>query len=166
MSAKDLPGVSLPFGFFDPLGFSAKATPEVINKYRESELKHGRVAMLAVLGWATTEITHFPMFANSGSNPLKAMVAVPFYGWLQILFFCGFAEFVSQKIKEKPGYVPGDYLGAASLMDESDQSWINYQTKELNNGRLAMLAIIGFIGQTAIFGQNILEQSTGKPTLF
>jgi hypothetical protein len=29
-----------------------------------------------------------------------------------------------------------------------------------------MCAIIGFIGQTAIFGQNIIEQSTGKPGLF
>jgi hypothetical protein len=34
------------------------------------------------------------------------------------------------------------------------------------SGRLAMCAIIGFIGQTAIFGQNIIEQSTGKPGLF
>ena len=43
------PGVSAPFGFFDPLGI---CPPDKRNfmKYRESELKHGRIAMIAVLG--------------------------------------------------------------------------------------------------------------------
>lgn len=43
-------GVSAPLGFFDPFGFSKKASPETMAKYRDSELKHGRVAMIAVLG--------------------------------------------------------------------------------------------------------------------
>ena len=72
-NVKDLPGISGPLGFFDPLGvlplcipcaalclcrdgcrapagFSTDASEGKIKFYREVELKHGRVAMLASLG--------------------------------------------------------------------------------------------------------------------
>lgn len=52
MAAADLVGASAPLGFFDPLGFS-KGSEEQLNNYRESELKHGRTAMLAVVGFLT-----------------------------------------------------------------------------------------------------------------
>ena len=42
-------GVSGPLGFFDPVGLSPK-TKRDFSKFREAELKHGRVAMIAVLG--------------------------------------------------------------------------------------------------------------------
>jgi len=42
----DLVGASAPLGFFDPLGLSARADAKTLNKYRDSELKHGRVAMV------------------------------------------------------------------------------------------------------------------------
>jgi hypothetical protein len=45
MKASDMVGSSAPLGFFDPLGFS-KTDDATLLKYRESELKHGRVAML------------------------------------------------------------------------------------------------------------------------
>lgn len=38
-----------PLGYFDPLGFGKD--PEKLKQYRECELKHGRVAMAACLGW-------------------------------------------------------------------------------------------------------------------
>lgn len=43
-SLDNLVGASAPFGPFDPLGLAAKASPEQLNRYRESELKHGRVS--------------------------------------------------------------------------------------------------------------------------
>jgi len=43
-------GAIAPMGFFDPLSLSASRTPSEIKKWREAELKHGRVAMLASLG--------------------------------------------------------------------------------------------------------------------
>merc|ERR1719171_704292 len=47
--AKELPGVTGPLGFFDPLGFCSAddVTEGKIKFYREVELKHGRVGMLA-----------------------------------------------------------------------------------------------------------------------
>ncbi|KAL7530135.1 hypothetical protein ACHAXR_003325, partial [Thalassiosira sp. AJA248-18] len=46
-----IPGALAPMGLFDPLGFAAKADEEGLKKYREAELTHGRVAMLAVVGF-------------------------------------------------------------------------------------------------------------------
>merc|ERR1719460_3361485 len=55
--AASLPGVTKPFdGGFDPMGFAARASPADMIKYREAELKHGRVAMLASLGFAVQEL--------------------------------------------------------------------------------------------------------------
>lgn len=165
VAAKDMPGVTAPLGFFDPLGFSQRSA-ETTARYRESELRHGRVAMLAVVGWLTTEVVHLPMYAGASMNPLEAMRSVPFWGWVQIFMFCGVIEFVQSKVRERPGYVAGDYIGSTDLADQVDDDWRSFQTKELSNGRLAMLAIMGFIAQTALTGQNIIEQSTGKAGLF
>ena len=40
----ELAGALDPVGFFDPLGFAAKADDNTLRRYREAELTHGRVA--------------------------------------------------------------------------------------------------------------------------
>ena len=81
------PGASAPLGYFDPLGLSG--TQERFDKFRASEVKHGRVAMLAIMGsfaahWAT------PLNAGAGaagfSDPIGAK------GCVALTFFCGFLE--------------------------------------------------------------------------
>merc|ERR1712179_710515 len=52
---ESLPGVLAPVGFFDPLGFAEKADSKTMKRYREAELTHGRVSMLAVLGFLAGE---------------------------------------------------------------------------------------------------------------
>ena len=151
-SWKDV-GVTAPVGFFDPLGFSAGKSEEVMNYYRESELKHGRVAMAACLGWFITAGGVHPAFNSSlSSDPLEAARQLPFVGWLQFILGCGAVEWLNEKMKEKPDYVPGDLLGSSYWLDNSDESWVSYQNKELNNGRLAMLAIAGMYTQDVMFG--------------
>merc|ERR1712072_298439 len=68
--AKSLPGVTGPLGFFDPLGFCSAddITEGKIKFYREVELKHGRVAMLAVLGFVVGENFH-PLFGGNIDVP-------------------------------------------------------------------------------------------------
>jgi uncharacterized surface protein with fasciclin (FAS1) repeats len=61
-SPKNEAGVSGPFGFFDPLGLSPQ-DKRGFQKVRESELKHGRVAMLAFAGIVAGEL--FPVFFGS-----------------------------------------------------------------------------------------------------
>ena len=53
-----LPGA--PFGdgkIFDPLGLSDGAEPGDIKRWREAEIKHGRVSMLAALGVLVAEVS-------------------------------------------------------------------------------------------------------------
>merc|ERR1719326_492059 len=57
-------GISEPLAEgFDPLGFASRADAAEFRKFREAELKHGRVAMLAVPGFLLSESFH-PFFPN------------------------------------------------------------------------------------------------------
>merc|ERR1712032_1138839 len=51
----NMPGALPPMGFFDPLGFAEKADEGTLKRYREAEITHGRVAMLAVIGFLVGE---------------------------------------------------------------------------------------------------------------
>merc|ERR1711924_489378 len=46
LPGNEIPGVPNSRFDFDPLGFAERASPAEMVKYREAELKHGRVAML------------------------------------------------------------------------------------------------------------------------
>lgn len=145
-------GITAPVGFFDPIGFSKNKDDKTMTFYREAELKHGRVAMAACLGWYITASGVHPAFNSAlSSDPLEAAQQLPFVAWLQFFLGCGAIEWLTEKIKDRPGYVAGDVLGAAYWVDNSDEGWVDYQNKEMNNGRLAMLAISGIFTQDALF---------------
>jgi light-harvesting complex I chlorophyll a/b binding protein 4 len=147
-------GITAPVGFFDPFGLSKGKSDETMAYYRESELKHGRAAMAACLGWYVTAGGVHPAFNSElSSDPLAAMKELPLVGWIQFVLGCGVVEYLTTKIQERPGYVPGDILGAAYWVDNSDEGWVDYQNKELTNGRLAMLAFAGIYTQDALFGE-------------
>lgn len=146
-------GKTAPTGYFDPLGLSKGKSDKTMAYYREAELKNGRVAMAACLGWYITAGGTHPAFNGALSDdPLKAAGELSFVGWLQFILGCGVIEYLGEKIKERPGYVPGDILGASFWVDNSDEGWVMYQNKELNNGRLAMLAFVGILTQDILFG--------------
>merc|ERR1719488_359016 len=67
---KSMPGITGPIGFFDPLGYAEAegVTEGKIRFYREAELKHGRVAMLASLGFLVGEQFH-PLFGGNIDVP-------------------------------------------------------------------------------------------------
>lgn len=146
-------GITPPMGFFDPLGFSIGKSDEIMMLYREAELKHGRVAMAACLGWYVTAAGVHPAFDSTlSSNPLEAAAQLPKVGWLQFVLGCGAIEWLAEQIKARPGYVPGDLLGTAYWVDDSDEGWVDYQNKEINNGRLAMVAFMGILVQDLLYG--------------
>merc|ERR1719245_2307757 len=61
-------GITGPLGFFDPVGFAVDAAPGKLLFYREVELKHGRVGMLASLGLLVGEQFH-PLFGGNIDVP-------------------------------------------------------------------------------------------------
>lgn len=146
-------GLTAPMGFFDPLGFSTGKTDATMMLYREAELKHGRVAMAACLGWYITAAGVHPAFNSQlSSNPLEAAKELAPVGWLQFVLGCGAIEWLAQQISKRPGYVAGDLLGASYWVDDSDEGWVDYQNKEINNGRLAMVAFMGIFVQDLYYG--------------
>jgi hypothetical protein len=48
------PGTAAPLGYFDPLCLTKYSDEADFNKWRDHELKHGRIAMMAVLGHIVT----------------------------------------------------------------------------------------------------------------
>jgi light-harvesting complex I chlorophyll a/b binding protein 1 len=63
-----LPGQLAPTGFFDPLNLSKDLTEKELKKYREAEVKHGRVAMLAALAMLVQESFN-PLFEKRIMGP-------------------------------------------------------------------------------------------------
>ncbi|KAJ8599206.1 hypothetical protein CTAYLR_006373 [Chrysophaeum taylorii] len=150
----ELVGSTAPLGMFDPLGFSKDE--EKLKKYRECELKHGRVAMAAMLGIIVEPFFH-PLASSCHvtkvTDPFAAGLELPFAGKMQILGFCAGVEFLNYKLSSGPMYKPGDLLGANYFLeDDTNPLWVSYQEKELNNGRLAMMGFMGFVAQYALYG--------------
>ena len=53
-----LPGAIAPFGNFDPAGVTDGRSLADVYRLREAEVQHGRVAMVACLGFLTEEAFH------------------------------------------------------------------------------------------------------------
>merc|ERR1719277_1081085 len=64
----EMAGVIAPTGFFDPLGFSTECSAGRLLFYREAEIKHGRIGMVAFLGLLIGEKFH-PMYGGELAVP-------------------------------------------------------------------------------------------------
>jgi hypothetical protein len=189
---------------FDPLGFADSV--EKLRIYREAELKHGRLAMLAALGWPVSEALDKPLAAAMGMKSLLVSTPVgivngvaeggdqllrapsllnggleavsPLF-WAGVFAFSAGTELYATKIKKRAGfrntlaalgaeeitgididgdgqvgaptilgadnYLPGDLgFDPLGLYKGSDEDKRTMQLKEINNGRLAMIAITGY----------------------
>ncbi|CAE8602429.1 unnamed protein product [Polarella glacialis] len=147
-------GVQAPVGFWDPAGFTADGSVENFNRRRQTELKHGRISMLATMGYITPEIAgKFPGFLSPSAvlkfadvpNGLAAISKVPAAGWAQILAYMAFCE-VSQDQSAGTKASTGDFDFLASYYTDARRN------AELANGRLAMMAIIGMFFQDGLTG--------------
>merc|ERR1719181_1261995 len=97
-----------------------------------------------------------PLFDGKiSSNPLLAITQVPKLGLIQIFVFIGFIEVLGILNSRRSDYEPGNFLGSSQW--ETDEGWESYQTKELNNGRLAMFGAIGMLTGSYITGKGPLE---------
>jgi hypothetical protein len=169
-----LAGVTGPMGYFDPLGFSADLSPGKLLFYREVELKHGRVAMLAALGFLVGENFH-PLFGGSIDSPaIYAFQETPLQTfWGAVVVALAIPEVYSVftfdepgseakelvgneqwtvKLDHEPGNLGFDPLG---LKPKDADELVEMQSKELNNGRLAMIAIAGMVAQELVTKQKL-----------
>jgi|EP00956_Cyclotella_meneghiniana_P014498 light-harvesting complex I chlorophyll a/b binding protein 1 len=148
-------------GFIQPPSW--EETPGIPTLYwmREAELKHGRIAMLAVAGWVATDIgMRFPGAGapyTSVPNAFSAHDIMVENGSMWVMLsLAGLIEICSGAVlvevsKGESDREAGDYsFDPLKLLSPSNSEMM--KLKELTNGRAAMMAFSGLATQTALGG--------------
>jgi len=160
---------------WDPLDLSGSVGDEALMWFRASELKHGRVAMLATVGYMTTaagitfpgDIANGVSFASvAEGGAFSAWGSVPEAGKLQILSLIFMLELSTES--KKPHYMRGGVPGKIDQLPFdgvkgiwapkikfwdplgfmgalSEEQKAKKRKAELKNGRLAMIGMISFL---------------------
>ncbi len=173
--------------YYDPLSLASttiygETNEATIAWLRHAEIKHGRVAMAAFVGyivqsngihWPTPLTLSGSPYPFAAGSPPEQWDALPDAGKWQIILFVGFLEWFSEAAGThymrggKPGAFPRfsenmDKMGhpvPLNLYDpfgfsngKSEAKKEEGLVKELNNGRLAMIGIFGFLSEQAVPG--------------
>jgi hypothetical protein len=156
---------------FDPFNFSSD--PTALTWYRDSELKHARLAMLAAVGWPIAELFHKGIASNFDMDPILAIqdrvpsvlngglaMTSPLF-WVAAIGAAGALEAIATKNINEGKTEPGDYgfdpLGFMAGKTEAQSFYV--KEAELFNGRLAMLAITGFALQEWFTNSAVIDQT-------
>lgn len=140
-------GVTAPFGYFDPANIAEKYDQRGFRALRNCEIKHGRVAMMASIGAVGQHFIKFPGFENVPSGVAAVATGPGAIGLAVLTVVSGIVEMAvwTDDLRKEPGNF-GDPFGLNMYNEEM-------RTKELNNGRAAMIAVLGIV---------MAELSTGK----
>jgi len=171
-----LPGALAPVGEFDPLNFLEDLPVQEIKRFREAEVTHGRVSMLACVGYLVAEKFH-PLFngeitgpANSHLGQVQTMEPF-FFAWLVAAI--AVSEFGRARTgwegpidalnkntdvegktwlsKLNDDYYPGDIgFDPLGIKPTDGEEFATMATKELQHGRLAMIGAMGMIVQEQV----------------
>merc|ERR1719428_2452437 len=173
LDVQQMAGITEPLGFWDPLGFSEGKADGRLRFYREVELKHGRVAMLAALGFLVGEQFH-PLFGGDIDVPgIMAFQQTPLQSfWGLVVLAIAIAEVYSvfsfnSPLGGEPWSIRSDHQAGDFDFDPFDlkpsdsKEFNDMQTKELNNGRLAMIGVAGMIAQELASGTKLFELKGG-----
>ena len=147
-----MPGSTLPIKSFDPLGLANLGSEETFRWLQAGELKNGRTAMVATVGYLVqTAGVHFPGMLSkdisfeslSTMKPIDQWAAVPDAGKAQILLTCLIAEVITEGKQGthymKGGDLPTMVFPPIDFSGVSEQTMTRKRNSELNNGRLAMI---------------------------
>mmetsp|Transcript_22653 Transcript_22653/g.45565 ORF Transcript_22653/g.45565 Transcript_22653/m.45565 type:complete len:207 (-) Transcript_22653:104-724(-) len=153
-------GAQAPLGFFDPLGLVADGDKDNFDRLRWVELKHGRIAMLGVVGYLVTYAgVRFPGAEDIPSG-FAALDNLPGMVWAQMIATWTMMEAANQDqyagpwgtnqnaLGESPAEFKGDFrngfidFGWDKL---SDDQKMRKRAIELNQGRAAQMGILGLM---------------------
>ena len=146
-------GATEPLGFFDPLGFTSVGDESGFRKLRTSEIKHGRVAMMASIGLVGQHFLKFPGFENSPAGFSLMGKGEGVLGFMAIFIACGFLELAWREDptgEREPGNF-GDPFNVQMYNDDM-------RMKELNNGRMAMISVLGIFAAEMATGKDAIQQ--------
>jgi hypothetical protein len=141
---------------FDPLNCSTNIN--TLRRYREAEIKHGRFAMLGSVGWPMAEMVHpylsklmnkdslltsggkVPSLLNGGLDKINPVF------FMAIIVLSATLESMNINKNYNVDSIPGDleFDPLKLYSTKSVKTKRELELKELNNGRLAMIAITYF----------------------
>jgi len=183
-------------GYWDPLGLVDAGywgfdEGRTIGWLRQSEIKHGRVAMAAFVGYCVQSNFVFPWALTTSGMPHPSTAlsppeqwdALPFASKIQIILFVGFLEWYSELYGNgEPHYTKGGQPGKYPTFENvphpvplnlydpfglckkrSAEAKARGLIAEINNGRLAMLGIFGFLCEQTIPGSVPVLTGIVKP---
>ncbi|KAK9837239.1 hypothetical protein WJX81_001110 [Elliptochloris bilobata] len=167
---------------FDPLGLGSD--PELLRWFQQAELVHSRTAMLGVAGILFPAIitkagaANIPPWYDAGKVWLQEHPAFPFASILFVqILLTGWSESKRWADFQNPGsqadgsflgvtedfkgmangYPGGKFFDPLGLSRGSESQLRRYQDSEIKNGRLAMVAFLGFVAQFIATGKGPID---------
>jgi len=164
---------------FDPLGLGTD--PELLKWFRQAELQHCRWAMIGTAGILFPEIAtkagvlDLPVWFEAGAYKGFPIDGLTLF-WMQMILM-NWAEVRRwMDMKEpgcvnedplfkgqgfvctgtEPGYPGGKWFNPLS-MAATPEEYAKLQRKEIANGRLAMVAMVGFASQAFVTGKGPVD---------
>eukprot|EP00523_Entomoneis_sp_CCMP467_P002891 CAMPEP_0168744874 /NCGR_PEP_ID=MMETSP0724-20121128/14320_1 /TAXON_ID=265536 /ORGANISM="Amphiprora sp., Strain CCMP467" /LENGTH=196 /DNA_ID=CAMNT_0008792555 /DNA_START=25 /DNA_END=615 /DNA_ORIENTATION=+ len=143
---------------FDPLGLATTYEP-FLPFFREAELRHGRTAMLAVLGMIVPDFVRIPGEPYSFEAVPKtvdahdALIGTSMQQlliWISLWDTIVTAPAVAATMKGERE--PGDFAWD-TWKPKDEATFKEKQESELRNGRLAMMAFSGIVTQSVLTGK-------------
>jgi len=154
------PGVS----YWDPAGLSDDIPEDRFRWYRQAEIKHGRVSMMALVGLIVQHSTRFNLTFPYDSpvnlkkfdipNGLGALETAP----ASYLFACLVIISGIHELRfSDDGKEPGDFGDPLKLEGKYGDP-LNMRNYEISHGRLAMLGVIGSLFAENATGLDCVQQ--------
>merc|ERR1711924_531512 len=158
-------------GYFDPMNLLEDQTPEGVLMLREAELAHCRVSMIGALGFLVQENFHpiFPEVGGPAARQLdivlqsengQAIMASLLFGVMLTEITRARIGWMDPNVEMqalRPEYTPGDLgFDPLGVAPKDEAGMLAMKNKELNNGRLAMIALCGIVAQEVVSGTELL----------
>jgi light-harvesting complex I chlorophyll a/b binding protein 1 len=130
----------------------------ILRDYREAEIRHGRLAMLAAIIWPLQEMLDKLLLDVDQFGPLiYGPMTLPYFPLLMtlIMMLLGYLDIYAKAIQEKDdigdAFLPGDCFWDPLFILEGAPASMkrNMQERELFNGRVAMLAFAAYTFEEA-----------------
>eukprot|EP00571_Detonula_confervacea_P000474 CAMPEP_0172316024 /NCGR_PEP_ID=MMETSP1058-20130122/26998_1 /TAXON_ID=83371 /ORGANISM="Detonula confervacea, Strain CCMP 353" /LENGTH=440 /DNA_ID=CAMNT_0013030243 /DNA_START=39 /DNA_END=1361 /DNA_ORIENTATION=- len=138
----------------------------ILRDYREAEIRHGRLAMLAAAIWPLQEILD-RLFIPDSFGSMTVIYGGPTLPFLPlimtfIMLNLGYLDIYSSEIKRNESgdaFLPGECFWdpLCILVGTPDSMKRNMQEREILNGRAAMIAVAAYIFEEAMTHKPIVS---------
>lgn len=135
-----------------------------LDRFRETELIHGRWAMLAALGVLVGEASTGVSWVDAGKVELDGAQYLGFHiplsitalVWIEAILVGGAEVYRNGERDPEKRVYPGGAFDPLGLASADDDKAFRLKTAEIKHGRLAMIAFLGFGVQALVTGQGAL----------